>query len=329
MKSILLIKSFLIIILSLVLCRPGFTQQFVFSSFERSADLNEDQIRLVNQLPDNRLVILTESSTNLYNVGSVKNIPLDTVNFLPVNDYTSNHFCYVDDQWVWIKNQRTLSVINIAAEKYESSPGKLLQGLGFSEKPKNIFLDEQKNIWLISVKDDLYCYDRNSRKVSLVLPGIKVQHSKDLVNSIASWGEQVFLVYNSGMVKCFTRATGRELYSVNINEQKSTSSTVNVVVTSGQFLYITTNDYGGGGSLIKFDALNRQQSALINNHKQRINYLSFDKRGGIWVAGAEGYWYFEPDTDSGSFFPASCLTMGSRYIAVSQMSFAITRKGHG
>ncbi|ULT39383.1 hypothetical protein KRR40_31120 [Niabella defluvii] len=107
MKSILLIKSFLIIILSLVLCRPGFTQQFVFSSFERSADLNEDQIRLVNQLPDNRLVILTESSTNLYNVGSVKNIPLDTVNFLPVNDYTSNHFCYVDDQWVWIKNQRT------------------------------------------------------------------------------------------------------------------------------------------------------------------------------------------------------------------------------
>jgi len=312
MKSILLIKSFLIIILSLVLCRPGFTQQFVFSSFERSADLNEDQIRLVNQLPDNRLVILTESSTNLYNVGSVKNIPLDTVNFLPVNDYTSNHFCYVDDQWVWIKNQRTLSVINIAAEKYESSPGKLLQGLGFSEKPKNIFLDEQKNIWLISVKDDLYCYDRNSRKVSLVLPGIKVQHSKDLVNSIASWGEQVFLVYNSGMVKCFTRATGRELYSVNINEQKSTPSTVNVVVTSGQFLYITTNDYGGGGSLIKFDALNRQQSALINNHKQRINYLSFDKRGGIWVAGAEGYWYFEPDTDSGSFFSGILLNDGQQ-----------------
>jgi signal transduction histidine kinase/DNA-binding response OmpR family regulator/ligand-binding sensor domain-containing protein len=312
MKSILLIKSFLIIILSLVLCRPGFTQQFVFSSFERSADLNEDQIRLVNQLPDNRLVILTESSTNLYNVGSVKNIPLDTVNFLPVNDYTSNHFCYVDDQWVWIKNQRTLSVINIAAEKYESSPGKLLQGLGFSEKPKNIFLDEQKNIWLISVKDDLYCYDRNSRKVSLVLPGIKVQHSKDLVNSIASWGEQVFLVYNSGMVKCFTRATGRELYSVNINEQKSTPSTVNVVVTSGQFLYITTNDYGGGGSLIKFDALNRQQSALINDHKQRINYLSFDKRGGIWVAGAEGYWYFEPDTDSGSFFSGILLNDGQQ-----------------
>ena len=98
MKLILLIKSFLIIILSLVLCRHGFAQQFVFSPFERRADLNEDQIRFVSQLPDNRLIILTESSTNLYNVGSVKNIPLDTVNFLPVNDYNNNHFCYVDDK---------------------------------------------------------------------------------------------------------------------------------------------------------------------------------------------------------------------------------------
>lgn len=312
MKSILLIKSFLIILLSLVLCRLCFAQQFVFSPFERRADLNDDQIRLVNQLPDNRLVILTESSTNLYNVGSVKNIPLDTVNFLPINDYNNNHFSYVDDKWVWIKNQRTLSVLNIAAERYESSPGKLLQGLGFSEKPKNIFLDERKNIWLVSVNDELYCYDRSSKKVSLALPGVKVQHAKDLLNSITTWGEQFFLVYNSGLVRCFARTTFKELYSFNITEQKLTPSTVTAVVTSGQFIYISANDNGGGGSLIKFDTRSRLRSALISNHKQRINHLSLDKQGGIWVAGTEGYWYFEPGANSGSFFSGILLNDGQQ-----------------
>lgn len=312
MKLILLIKSFLIIILSLVLCRHGFAQQFVFSPFERRADLNEDQIRFVSQLPDNRLIILTESSTNLYNVGSVKNIPLDTVNFLPVNDYTNNHFCYVDDQWVWIKNQRSLSVINIASEKYENSPGKLLQGLGFSEKPKNIFLDEQKNIWLISVKDDLYCYDRSSKKVSLALPGVEIRRSNDVINEVASWGEQVFLIYRSGLVRCFARATFKELYSININQQKDIPSVVNFAMTSGQFLFIATDDHGGGCSLIKFDTQTRRQTALISNHKQRLNHLGFDKRGGLWVTGIDGYWYFQKNTDSGSFFSGILLNDGQR-----------------
>ncbi|WP_114792682.1 response regulator [Niabella yanshanensis] len=312
MKSILLIKSLLISALSLVLCHPGFAQQFVFSPFERSADLNEDQIRLVNQIPDGRLIILTESSTNLYNVGSVKNIPLDTVNFLPVNDYTNNHFCYVDDKWVWIKNQRSLSILNIVSEKYEDSPGKLLQELGFSEKPKNLFLDEQKNIWLLSVNDELYCYDRGLKTVSLALPGVKVRRNNDLVNNVTSWGEQVFLIYRSGLVKCYARTDFKELYSININEQRKIASWLSFVVASGKFLYLTTDDSGGGCSLIKLDVQTRRQTALINNHKQRVNGLTFDKRGGLWVAGTEGYWYFEASAVSGQFFSGILLNDGQQ-----------------
>ncbi|MGE9313139.1 response regulator [Niabella sp. CJ426] len=327
MKSILLIKSFLIIVLSLVLYRPGFTQQFVFSPFERRADLNEDQIRFVNQLPDNRLVILTESSTNLYNVGAIKNIPLDTVNFLPINDYTNNHFCYVDDKWVWIKNQRTLSVINIASEKYENSPGRLLQGLGFSEKPKNIFLDGQKNIWLISVKDQLYCYDRNSNKVRLALSDVTARHSKDVVIEVASWGEQVFLIYRSGLVRCFERATFRELYAININQQKPIPSAVNFVTTSGQFLYIAIDDYGGGCSLIKFDTQTRQQTALITNYRQRLNYLVFDKHAGLWVAGTDGYWYFEANAVAGRFFSGILLNDGQQVHSAISNVFCDSQEG--
>ncbi len=312
MKSALLFQSFLIFALSLVLCRPCFAQQFVFSPFERRAELNEDQIRLVNQLPDGRLIILTESSTNLYNVGSVKNIPLDTVNFLPVIDYTSNHFSYVDDERVWIKNQRSLTVINIASEKYEESPGKLLQELGFSEKPKNIFLDEQKNIWLLSVKDELYCYDRSTRKVRLALPAFKVYHTNDVVNSVTGSGDKFFIIYRSGLVKCFARATFKELYTVDINEKKEITSWVNFIVMSGRFLYLATDDYRGGCSLVKFDSQTRQQSTVIRTSQQKISHLAFDKSGGLWVAGTDGYWYFKPDGSSGQFFSGILLNDGQQ-----------------
>lgn len=312
MKSILLIKFFLFFALSLVLYCPGWAQPFIFSPFERSADLNEDQVRLVNQLPDGRLVIFTESSTNLYNVGSVKNIPLDTINFLPINDYTSNHFSYVDDQWIWIKNQRSLSILNIAAEKYEDSPGKLLARLGFSKKPKNIFLDDQENIWLVSLKDELYCYDRASKKVRLALRDIKMQHSNDVLNSISSLGNQVFLAYRSGLVRCFTRTQFKELYAVNINDQKAVPARVDFVVTLGQFLYIATNDFGGGCSLIKFDSRTRRQTSLLTSSTQRLNNLVFDKRGALWVSGTDGYWYFQNSTDSGSFYSGIQLHDGQQ-----------------
>ncbi|MCH5719460.1 ligand-binding sensor domain-containing protein [Niabella hibiscisoli] len=312
MKSILLIRSILIFALSLVLCRPCFAQQFVFSPFERRAELNEDQIRLVNQLPDGRLIILTESSTNLYNVGSVKNIPLDTVNFLPVNDYTNNHFSYVDDHRVWIKNQRSLSIINIASEKYEENPGKLLQELGFSEKPKNIFLDEQKNIWLLSVKDELYCYDRSIRQVRLALPAFKIYRSNDIVNNVTSSGDKFFIIYRSGLIKCFTRATFKELYTVDINEKKEVTSWVNFTIMSGQFLFLVTDDYRGGCSLVKFDSQTRQQSTVISTPQQRISHLTFDKIGGLWVAGTDGYWHFKADGSSGQFFSGILLNDGQQ-----------------
>lgn len=286
-------------------------QPVVFSPFERAEDLRDDQIRFVNQLKDGRMLIITESTINLYNVGAVKNIGVDAINLMPLKRDEEIVQAYVDDKRVWVKNRRSLLAVDIATEKCIEKPLSLLQSWGVTGIPDNLFGDSYKDVWIVTGNEKLFVCSNQTGKATVFLNSIYANDQKsDQLCDVARIGDQVFVIYKSGIVRCFDRKTARELYQIRLNKSLSHwSASLLQATVVGNYLYLFSN---ANNRVIRIDTRNGQVQTLLEYKGDRVNNITCDPDMNVSIASKKGFWLFKAGESTGEFFDEIQMVDGKK-----------------
>ena len=143
---------------------PAIAEKYcVFTPIKGTEGLGGNRVRNITQLPDGRMMIITEGLLNLYDGTDFNYLHYNQKHFCPLSAYSGFHHEYIDSHgYMWIKNQYQLMVVDIKHECLVEQPDSLLATWGISSPIKDFFMDKTKNIWIINDKDELILVDKDN-----------------------------------------------------------------------------------------------------------------------------------------------------------------------
>ncbi|QSB29179.1 ATP-binding protein [Flavobacterium sp. CLA17] len=286
-----------------------FSQDLLFSPIENRHQLNEEKIRNFIELPDGRIGVFTEGMLNLYDGADFKTIQIDDDNSAPLISYKGFHHSYIENNRIWFKYKGKISLINVSKEKSEADPIKILHFLGFKGTPVDLFVDEKKDIWVVNDLGALLCYQQDSKKVVCFLNRIFIKGSpEELLYDLVTAQQKVYLIYKSGLIRCFDRFTSKEIYKLFIvRDDLGDFNDWNHTTVVGKYLYVVRSGMIRG-QLIRYDTQTRQSIVLLQTDTYWLNTFAANKNGDFFMSCSKGLWYFRYGSTFGSFYPELNLT---------------------
>lgn len=281
-----------------------FPQDLLFFPIENRHQLNEEKIRNFIELEDGRIGVFTVGMLNLYDGADFKTIEIDDDNSAPLISYRGFHHSYAENNRIWFKHKGKISLINVSKERSEADPIKTLRFLGFKGTPVDLFVDEKKDIWVVNDLGVLLCYKQDSKRVVCFLKSIFIKGSPDeLLYDLVSDQKKVYLIYRSGLVRCFDRFTSKEIYKVFIvQDALGNFNDWNHTTRVGKYLYVVRSGIGKG-QLIRYDTQTKESVVLLQSHTYWLNTFAANKNGDFFISCSKGLWYFRSGSTLGSFYP--------------------------
>ncbi len=283
-------------------CGRLLSQDIVFSPMENGHQLNEEQIRNINQLPDGRLVIITEGMFNLFDGAGFKNIHFNS-DYMASLDFQGYYRSYIENNRLWFKNQGKLVLIDLLKEQCVADPLSVLRQMGFNEAPADLFVDTGHDIWLRTVSNKLVYLDSRTKRVITFLRDVnQPADATDKLFEISKLGNLIYLFYRSGLMLCLDHSSGKELYRRNflpagINDHFNETL---IVAPVDHYLYQIRTGFGTG-QLTRLDTRTLQSKVLLQVTNYWFNNFAADKKGNCWLSSRNGLWYFKAGEDTGTF----------------------------
>jgi signal transduction histidine kinase/DNA-binding response OmpR family regulator/ligand-binding sensor domain-containing protein len=288
------------------------SQSLIFSPVEGREQLNEEHIRNLIQLKDGRLCVFTEGMLNLYDGSGFKTIHIEDENTIPLRNYTGFHHSYREGHRLWFKNGGKLAIIDLVNENTETKPENVLLSLGIDVPIIDLYVDSEEDIWVLTNDNVLLCKEREKKTPSIFLNDSRVSSSPgDPLYDVVSVGNEVYLFYKSGILRCFDRFTAKELYSKNIVSENANEFDDWLHVTQvNEYLYIVRGGYYRG-QLVRYNTLTRLSTTLIQADDYWLNCFAANKIGDFYMSCRRGIWYFKSGADKGRLIDRIDLRGGS------------------
>lgn len=286
----------------------------VFTSISGTNSLSGNKVRNITQLPDGRMMITTEGMVNLYNGTTFSYLHYNQNHIFPLSAYSGFHHEYIDAHgFMWLKNRYTLMVVDINRERFVERPDSLLASWGVKEALKDFFMDKEKNLWLVTEKDDLLYWDTKSLKPVPFLhqvSSIGNEPNNDQLYDLGVFNQKLYLFFRSGLLVCFDIPSRKEVYrqqSQNAFSSGYYGTTSYVVQGKDRFFQLCNGNRGG--SMLSYD-VNQRKWKTVLQEDYWLNYLSIDKDGSIWISCLKGLWNIDASLTKKQYIPSLKLVDG-------------------
>lgn len=290
----------------------AFAQQpCVFTPIDAAQGLSGNKVRNIAQLPDGRMMIMTEGQLNLYDGTGFSYLHYSREHFCSLSEYSGYHHTYIDGAgYMWIKHQYQLMVLDITRQSFLEHPEHLFSQWGIKGTVKDLFMDKRQNLWIITGQDELVCIDGGNRKASVFLQG--VSRETDQVYDLGILDGRLYIFYRSGLLVCHDFFSGEELYRQSYPDTLAAGlygKTSYVVQGNHGFYQLCNGDQGG--VMLYYDA-GLKMWKIVMTTKSRFNYLSIDRDESIWVTGPEGLCHVGADLVDRQYIPSLKLVDGRK-----------------
>ncbi|MFC5681878.1 ATP-binding protein [Flavobacterium sp. MAHUQ-51] len=275
-------------------CVSLFSQpSLVFSPIDSKEGLSDNRVRTILQLHDGRMLITTEGVTNIYDGNTFKYLHLSANSIVPLTTYSGFHHGYVDNNYVWIKDNGKLMLIDVKQEHFVQNPKRVLASKGIQEPIADFFMDSYRNYWVLTASDKLLYKKAQNGKMTVFLQHVSITNGrKNQLYDVAVINKQLFLFYKDGLMVCYDLASAKELYRTNALTKKNPEKYQNtlLVVPSKHFLYQIRN--GSSGIMQVYDAQKKTFVTLLQTDYW-LNTVSVDNKENLWVSCAKGLWFID------------------------------------
>jgi ligand-binding sensor domain-containing protein/AraC-like DNA-binding protein len=269
---------------------------FTFSPITGINGLSDNGVRSLGQLSDGRMIVVTEGLVHLYDGVNFHYMHFDEQKAYPLNGYTGYHHIYTDsEQHLWIKTTRKLMLFDLKKERYVSNLNSYWNANKVKDTIMDFFIDADKGIWLLTDKDELLYKEKDDKHFRTFGSHIStVNGKKEVLHDLAVLNRQLYLFYQSSLIRCLTMENGKANYQVSIySNQKNPYDKTLLVIPYKQYLYQVRNGRRGG-FLNRFDTKNRSWKTLMET-TYCLNTLSIDESGNCWMSSHVGLWKIDKD----------------------------------
>jgi signal transduction histidine kinase/DNA-binding response OmpR family regulator/ligand-binding sensor domain-containing protein len=287
MKNVLIIICFFVSILLAA------QENYVFSPINSSNGLSDNRVRSICQLPDGRMIIITEGLVNIYDGARFSYMHYDDRKAYNLREYSGWHRVYIDkNNYLWLKNQHKLFVFDIRKELLVSNADSVFAAQGVQSHVNNFFMDTESNFWYVTNKDELIYRDNRQNKTMLFLTQVsKIGGLKDRLYDIVVHNKHLFLFYKSGRLLCYDMGTHKKLYVEDpFNGNNKYSS--NLAVFSYKNYFYQVRNGNGIGQLLRFNVSNRKWECVLETNYWQ-NTLTIDDKGNCWISSFAGLWVID------------------------------------
>lgn len=305
-------KRFLILsALLLVACLASSQPSLVLTPIESSNGLLENRVRSLNQLPDGRMVVVTEGMINVYNGTSFQNIHINEEKVIPLSGYTGFHHTYIDlEDRLWLKNSGRLMLVDIKKESFDDAPEKLLRTMGVKESLSDFYVDSRKNLWFVTRTNKLLVREAGTGRLRTFITNVTRYGDRgDQLYDLALVNNVVFAFYRSGKIAHFDFASGKLLgigSSLKAGQENVYSRTL-YVIQADHSLYQIRN--GERGLLQSYDFRTKAWYTLMET-SYWLNSLVIDPAGNLWLSCRQGLWRIDKSLMRKQFIPSLRLVDG-------------------
>lgn len=241
--------------------------------FDMRNGLPENRIRAVCQMTDGRMAIATTATVEIYDGTRFHSFPLNPQMAYPLPDYTGKRHLLCDSSgYVWLRNDRTLFVIDTNKGEIVEDVAALIKQLGMSDT-------------------DIASWEKNRKYEGDTTAFVKDSYG-------ATWlgtREQGILYINEQRARQFATTADSFVYNRRPNYCSARASRLSVrYAPSATNCTLDTDSYSYLGTRNGVIIINRQDNivgtinedyGLLNNN---IASMLADHNGNIWVATAGG-----------------------------------------
>lgn len=306
------VESFFCLIWMFTAVLPAFPDKpYAFTPVDTSQGLSDNKVRNIAQLPDGRMVITTEGQINLYDGTDFTYLHYGKQHLCGLSDYAGYNHVYVDaNGYLWIKNMHLLMVMDIGNEQFVNRPDSLFRQWGITDPLKDLFVDKEDRLWVVTACDDLLCIERERQHVSAFMSGVSL--GNDQLYDLGVVDGRLYLFYRSGMLVCCDLHTKKELYRCEMPSDIPVGyyGNTSYVVQGKQAFYQLCNG-DKGGVMLSFDIRQRVWQRVMSTDTW-FNYLSIDHDGSVWVSGPEGLCHLSSDLADIQYIPTLKMVDGQK-----------------
>lgn len=277
-----------------VCCALAAQENFVFSPINSTNGLSDNRVRLICQLPDGRMVIVTEGLVNIYDGASFHYMHYNEQKAYFLKNYTGYHHAYVDNEnHLWLKNQQKLMLFDIRTELFIPNIDSVCKAQGIKDRVVDFFVDTENNVWYVTENDELMFRNGRDKITSTFIPRVsEINGVTDLLYDVTIREKQLFLFHKSGTMVCYDFDTHKERYRENpfYGKENIYAQTL-MVVPYKQYLY-QARDGVNTGQLLRFNMLNRKWERILETNYW-LNTLTIDNQGDCWISSFAGLWHID------------------------------------
>ena len=292
-----------------------------FYVYNAANGLSDNSAQTINVTKTGRLVITTMGQINFFDGQTFTYIDPSTENIYSLSNYSGNYHLYFDRyHHLWLKDTHSVTCVNLTTEKFVDSVGEVLKEFGVEENVKDLFVDHQNIVWVMTekglfsvdskqtyelrkgcelqdmdiLKDQylLLFYDNGIMEVLDLKTGKKLRDTRAYGQEMVSRYNSSSVIYNDDKSLFQLRNGASEAIMMKLDLEKWEWKTIlqlpyhmNNFAMDDSLLYIPTS-YGYWTYDLKTEALKHTEMLQMATGEELltdINTMAFDKQGGMWV----------------------------------------------
>lgn len=268
------------------------SNNMIFRHLDVSSGLSDNQVRGILTTPEGRILVKTVGMVNFYDATTFKYSRFNADDSYKWS-YSSFEVEYLDrEDRVWMKENGQLLLFDLKTNAFIRNVTELLLQFGIDEALKDFFLDEDKNYWFLTERNQLYCCKWSTLKCSLV-SDLSTQEARfGTVLSLAQSGKEVYILYKSGWIRIYDLSKGRFIGELGFLKGKITAEPLRFVMKAdlNGSLWVMFNGLSGG--LFRYQSKANSWETLL---PMGDFFTSFDvdRQGTLWVGTRDGLWLVE------------------------------------
>lgn len=255
-------------------------QERSYYSLNLQNGLSSNCVLQLLQLPDGRMVVVTQQAIDVYDGQSFSSVRIDTTRWMPLPAYNGATHLFADNSdRLWMKQWGRLYCVNLRTMRQDTIGG---------WRHDDFFIDGRGETWLLQGRQ------LAGRRSGVVL---KLPASAGMLQDVVTFGRNIFTFFDSGTVVAFNERGDISYQSRAYDDD-----------TARQYLWtsLVVGDFGrrhlyqvrtgpGGSVLLSFDTQSRQWKRLLT-HPGFLHTLTATPSGMLYLTTPDGYLRIDPAT---------------------------------
>lgn len=255
-------------------------QERSYYTLSQQNGLSDNCVLQLLQLPDGRMVVVTQQAIDVYDGQRFTSVRIDTTRWMPLPAYNGATHLFADSKdRLWMKQWGRMFCVNLRTMRQETID---------SWKHDDFFIDERGETWLLQGRQ----LSGQRSGLALDLPT-----TAGMLQDVVAFGKHLFTFFDSGTIVAFNERGDIDYQSKAYDDETARKYLWTSLVVGGfedRYLYQVRT--GPEGSiLLSFDTQSHQWKQLLT-YSKFMHTLTATPSGMLYLTTSDGYLRINPQT---------------------------------